>query len=87
TVIVDLVRNRRWRKLKLHSKLMLLMTPGLLLLGTLMFWLLEHNNPATFGNAGPGGQLLAAFFQSATARTAGFNTVDIGQMVPASLLF
>ena len=26
TVIVDLVRNRRWRKLKLHSKLMLLMT-------------------------------------------------------------
>ncbi|MNQ94653.1 Ktr system potassium uptake protein B [compost metagenome] len=81
------MRNRRWRKLKLHSKLMLLMTPGLLLLGTLMFWLLEHNNPATLGNAGPGGQLLAAFFQSATARTAGFNTVDIGQMVPASLLF
>lgn len=27
TVIVDLARNHRWRKLKLHSKLMLLMTP------------------------------------------------------------
>ena len=87
TVIVDLVRNRRWRKLKLHSKLMLLMTPALLLLGTLMFWLLEHNNPGTLGNASFGSQWLAAFFQSATARTAGFNTVDIGQMVPASLLF
>ena len=36
------MRNHRWRKLKLHSKLMLLMTPALLLLGTLMFWLLVH---------------------------------------------
>ncbi|BBQ51324.1 Ktr system potassium transporter B [Aeromonas jandaei] len=87
TVIVDLVRNRRWRKLKLHSKLMILMTPALLLLGTVIFWLLERNNPGTFGNAGIGGQLLAAFFQSASARTAGFNSIDIGQMVPASLLF
>jgi trk system potassium uptake protein TrkH len=60
--------------------------PALLLLGTLMFWLLEHNNPAP--SATPlRSQWLAAFFQSATARTAGFNTVDIGQMVPASLLF
>ena len=49
-----------------------------------MFWLLEHNNPGTLGNASFGSQWLAAFFQSATARTAGFNTVDIGQMVPAS---
>ncbi|MDM5072504.1 TrkH family potassium uptake protein [Aeromonas bestiarum] len=87
TVIVDLVRNRRWRKLKLHSKLMLIMTPALLLLGTLMFWLLEHNNPGTLGKASFGGQWLAAFFQSTSARTAGFNSIDIGQMVPASLLF
>ncbi len=87
TVIVDLVRNRRWRKLKLHSKLMLIMTPGLLLLGTLMFWLLEHNNPGTLGKVSFGGQWLAAFFQSASARTAGFNTIDIGLMTPAALLF
>ncbi len=81
------MRNRRWRKLKLHSKLMLIMTPGLLLLGTLMFWLLGHNNPGTLGKASFGGQWLAAFFQSTSARTAGFNSIDIGQMVPASLLF
>ena len=87
TVIVDLVRNRRWRKLKLHSKLMLVMTPALLLLGTPMFWLLERNNPGTLGGASLGGQWLAAFFQSASARTAGFNSIDTGQMVPAALLF
>ncbi|MDF2401021.1 TrkH family potassium uptake protein [Aeromonas sp. 5HA1] len=87
TVIVDLVRNRRWRKLKLHSKLMLVMTLALLLLGTLMFWLLERNNPGTLGATSFGGQWLAAFFHSASARTAGFNTIDIGLMTPAALLF
>ncbi|MFZ3403497.1 TrkH family potassium uptake protein [Aeromonas salmonicida] len=87
TVVVDLVRNRRWRKLKLHSKLMLVMTPALLLLGTLMFWLLERNNPGTLGTTSFGGQWLAAFFHSASARTAGFNTIDIGLMTPAALLF
>lgn len=87
TVVVDLVRNRRWRKLKLHSKLMLVMTPALLLLGTLMFWLLERNNTGTLGATSFGGQWLAAFFHSASARTAGFNTIDIGLMTPAALLF
>ncbi|MGL5032038.1 MAG: TrkH family potassium uptake protein [Aeromonas sp.] len=87
TVIVDLARNRCWRKLKLHSKLMLVMTPALLLIGTLMFWLLERHNPGTLGHASLGGQFLAAFFQSASARTAGFNTIDIGLMTPAALLF
>ena len=61
--------------------------PIISLTGTLMFWLLEHNNPGTLGKAGIGGQLLAAFFQSASARTAGFNTIDIGLMTPAALLF
>ena len=87
TVIMDLVRTRKFRKLKLHSKLMLVMTPALLLVGTLMFWLLEHNNPGTLGGLTPGQQWLAAFFQSASARTAGFNTVDLGQFGPPALLF
>lgn len=85
-VIVDLARQRRWRRLQLHSKLMLGATAALLLAGTLIFWLLEHHNPATLGGAPFGQQLLMAFFQSASARTAGFNTVDLGQFTPAALL-
>ncbi|ALP40367.1 TrkH family potassium uptake protein [Aeromonas schubertii] len=87
TVIVDMVRKRRWRRFKLHTKLMLAVTPLLLLVGTLMFWLLEHNNPGTLGQAPFSRQMLAAFFHSASARTAGFNTVDIGHFTPAALLF
>ena len=51
-----------------------------------MFWLLEHNNRApwaTLLREPVAGSLLPVGHQ----RTAGFNTVDIGQMVPASLLF
>jgi trk system potassium uptake protein len=87
TVIMDLVRTRKLRKLKLHSKLMLVMTPTLLLIGTLMFWLLERNNPTTLDELSLGKQWLAAFFQSASARTAGFNTLDLGHFTPAALLF
>lgn len=87
TVIVDVVRRRHWRRFKLHTKLMLVGTPVLLLVGTLIFWLLEHGNRGTLGGATFGHQMLAAFFHSASARTAGFNTVDIGHFTPAALLF
>ena len=75
TVITDVSANwrRGFRGFNLHTKIMLTATPILLLFGTIMFWLLERNNPATMGHLSMGGQWLAAFFQSATARTAGFN--------------
>ncbi|BAJ00346.1 TrkH family potassium uptake protein [Shewanella violacea] len=79
TVISDIRRNfsNGFHHLQLHTKLMLLATPCLLIFGTLMFWLLEHNNPNTLGQLDLGQQWLVAFFQSVTARTAGFNSVDI----------
>ncbi|MGL5287037.1 MAG: TrkH family potassium uptake protein [Aeromonas sp.] len=87
SVIMDVVRQRRWRRLKLHSKLMLTGTPLLLVIGTLVFWALEHNNHGTLAGASFGHQMLAAFFHSASARTAGFNTVDIGHFTAPALLF
>ena len=45
----------------------------------------EFNNPATLGKLDFGGKLLASFFQSVTARTAGFNTIDLSLMHQASL--
>jgi len=47
--------------------------------------LFEWTNPATLGALGFGERLLAALFQSATPRTAGFNTLDYGSMRPATL--
>ncbi len=88
TVIGDLAAN--WRKgfggFQLHTKIMLVATPSLLLFGTVVFWLLEHKNPATMANLSSTGQWMAAFFQSASARTAGFNSVDLAQFGQPALL-
>jgi len=74
-VLADLVRARSWKRLSLHSKIVLLMNTSLLVLGTLAFLIMEKTS------------LLSAFFQSASARTAGFNTIDIGSMSDAAQFF
>lgn len=76
TVIFDVSKNRRFSKMSLHSKLVLTMTMILLFLGTIIFYLLEINNPNTLGNINGGGKVVASFFQSVVTRTAGFNSVD-----------
>ncbi|UJF18561.1 TrkH family potassium uptake protein [Vibrio sp. SS-MA-C1-2] len=87
-VVSDIKRNwrRGFRFFSLHTKVMLTMTPALLIFGTVMLWLLEHNNPDTLGKLSFGGQWLAAFFQSASARTAGFNTINIGALTHPAML-
>lgn len=57
----------------------------LLVLGTLAYWSIEVKNPQTFGTANFNEQILLAWFQSVTNRTAGFNTIDIGKMTTAGL--
>jgi trk system potassium uptake protein len=57
----------------------------LLLGGTLAIWLIEMRNSQTLGTMGTGQQLLAAWFQAVTSRTAGFNTIDISKMTTAGL--
>lgn len=88
TVVGDVSTNwrRGFRALQLHTKIMLVATPALLLIGTLLFWALEQDNQATMGGLTPGGQWLAAFFQSASARTAGFNSVDLALYTQPALL-
>jgi trk system potassium uptake protein len=57
----------------------------LLFSGTLAFWLIESRNPNTLGALDAPQQIMAAWFQSVTSRTAGFNTIDVGQMTTAGL--
>lgn len=79
TVIADIHQHRAWRRLSLHSKLMLSGTAFLILLAWVLFAALEWNNPGTLGKiASNGDRLLASWFQATTTRTAGFNTLDIG---------
>ncbi|MDD9176501.1 Ktr system potassium transporter B [Aliivibrio finisterrensis] len=87
TVIVDLVKNssKGFSRLQLHTKIMIIATPTLLLVGTLFFYVLEYNNPSTLASLSAGDKWLAAFFQSASARTAGFNSVDLTHFTQPAL--
>ncbi|MEG5173121.1 TrkH family potassium uptake protein [Microcoleus sp. B3-D7] len=69
----------------LNFKVVTTTTAVLLILGTLAFLVLEYDNPNTFGSLTFPQKLMAAWFQSVTPRTAGFNTISIGQMTEASL--
>jgi len=87
-VLMDIYRNRNFHKFKFHSKVVLLSTLVLIVSGALIFYFAEIGNTATLGNedipfyAKP----LMALFQSITPRTAGFSTMDQGQLSNASKL-
>ncbi len=87
TVILDLFRKRSFRKLSLHSKVVLLMTLILNIVGPLIILVSEYSNTATIGNLQFGDKLWASYFQGVVTRTAGFNTIDIGAMNLSSLVF
>ena len=77
---------RETKKLSLHTRTVLLMTGALILAGTLFFLFSEWNNPKTLGNMGFGEKLLNAFFSSVTTRTAGFDSISMGDMSEFSQL-
>ncbi|MEQ9257746.1 MAG: TrkH family potassium uptake protein [Roseovarius sp.] len=79
-VVVDVYQQRKWHKLTLHSKLMLVGTAVLIVWGVTMFALLEWTNPETLGGLGMIEKLWASWFQGVTPRTAGFNTIDTSGM-------
>ena len=85
--LIGYARNRRRNRLTLHTKIVLVVTAVLCLLGFGVVAALEWNNPATLGELPLGAKLWGAFFQGVTPRTAGFNTVDIGSMENPTLIF
>ncbi len=83
TVYEVLAWLRRARRLSLHSQLALSTSAVLILAGAALIFLLELGS--SFANFSWGERLWASLFQSVTSRTAGFNTVDIGRLAPATL--
>jgi trk system potassium uptake protein TrkH len=82
----DLWTQSGWKKLSLHGRLTLYGYAFLLVAGTMLFIILEWNNPATMGQMTWDGHILNGLFQSVTSRTAGFNTINIGAMSDQSLM-
>lgn len=80
TVYADLLAKDKLRKLTLHSKVVLIMTGSLLIIGTLSFLLFESSNPGTLGSMNFPSRLANSFFQSVSPRTAGFYSVDMSKI-------
>lgn len=87
TVILDLFHKKSFRKLSLHTKIVLIMTLLLNIVGPLIILVSEYSNPATIGSLQLSDKLWASYFQGVVTRTAGFNTIDIGAMNLSSLVF
>lgn len=88
-VFCDIYENKRWLRLSLHTKLVIVITGVLLISGTLLVFLLEHNNPGTMGNLDLSGKINASIFQAVNPRTAGLNSVPIEnlRMATVSIIF
>jgi len=85
SVISEFIEYKRVRKFSLHTKIVLIVTGILIIVGALAFFLIEFNNPKSIGNLSGGTKVLASFFQSITPRTAGFNTINITTLNEATL--
>ena len=84
--IVNKVKGKSERFcFSLNFKVVVSTTILLLIAGTIAFFLTELNNPATLEPLSFQDKLLAAWFQSMTTRTAGFNSIDLGNMTIAGL--
>ena len=84
-IVGDLFTGRRWRRFALETKLVLLVTISLLVVGTVLIGAIEWENPATLGALPPEQRVLNAAFESATLRTAGFTALDTGALFEATL--
>ncbi|MBR3392827.1 MAG: potassium transporter KtrB [Firmicutes bacterium] len=88
--VLSVLRNFRKGKrmgfsaLTLHSKIALSMTFSLLLVGFLLFFVFEYNNPNTLKDLTLPQKLMVSFFQSMTTRTAGFATIPQENLSNAS---
>lgn len=96
--VQELVKGKRPRKnfvrgFTLHTKLVLTTTMILVFGGALLILALDWNHAPSLGSLKPAQKVMAAFFQSVTTRTAGFETIpqadfsDSSAMVSMVLMF
>ena len=72
-------------RLRFHTKLVLFLTAGILLFGTVSTLFTEWHNPGTIGNLSVPEKVLVSFFQTVSMRTAGFASIDYTQARPVTL--
>ena len=84
-IVGDAVSKRRWGRIALETKLVLLTSAALLVGGAAMIGFTEWSNTQTLGALPEEQRLLNALFESATLRTAGFTALDTGAFLEETL--
>ena len=77
--------HRPWKDWKISTKVAVHTSLLLIIIGMFLFFVTEHNG--VMKEMGLFESIVSAFFQSVTTRTAGFNTVDFGQLAVPTLIF
>lgn len=85
TVVSDLYQQRHFRSLLLDTKMVLVATAILLLVGTFGILVVEWNNPNTLEPMSIPYKFLNSLFHGVTPRTAGFSSIDVGGMTQQGL--
>ncbi len=85
-VMADIARRRHFSALTLNSKLVLVFTVGLMLVGALVFFVFEFRNDEMLGNASLLDRVMTSAFQSIN-RTSGFSTIDFGKATDETTAF
>ena len=83
----DLMAFRKTKKLSLHSKLALTVSISLLVFGTIVFYVSESGGRFIVNDTSPINRFANMLFMSVTARTAGYFSVDYGNVSQAGILF
>ena len=80
TVLVDVARHHRFARFSLDTKLIIVTSLGLWVLGAGIFFLAEYANNDTVGELALGDKVLSSVFHSISGRTAGFAAVDFSDV-------
>ncbi|WP_294348371.1 TrkH family potassium uptake protein [uncultured Clostridium sp.] len=86
SVIIELWNYKKVKRLSVHSKIVLSITGGLIVVGAIFIFLLEYKNPETMANMTFIEKITNSVFTSVSPRTAGFNSVPLDKLTNASVL-
>lgn len=80
----EILQKKRFKKLSVHSKIVILISATLIVLGALGFFVLEYSNQNTIGGESIGTKIGQSFFQSVNTRTSGFYSVQLAGLRDAT---
>ena len=86
TVLYDIHQKKSFKEWSLHTKMMIIGTIIINVVAVCIVFILEYDNPATIGNMPLYEKVMVSYFQGVSPRTAGFNTLNYGDMEDPTIL-